>query len=330
MTERFSDAEARLLDRFGPPPLAPGFADRVTARLPSDTALVPKRRSARGGWRRGRIALVAGVGSTLLSVGAAAAGLLGARVQNMPVITTIATAVDAPRATPVVAPLARPKRASARPSVAAKTGESGVSTTGVPTQPAAGQLLADQIEARMKRRDAKGLSVPSLPRLEARRDALVASGDPRGETMTAALAILKDRAASGALPAPRMQREINPSQWRARMAALSDEDRAAIEARRQLRRQQRMGGAESGAAPSDGQAAPSPNGQRLRERWMQMTPEQRAEWRARRAAREALLSPEQRQQLQDRRAQRRSQMLSPREEPISATEPMPPESSTPQ
>ena len=92
MTQPFSDPEMRMLDRFAPPPLPAGFADRVLTKLPTETVSPPRRRDPRGGWRRGRVALIAGVGSALLSVGAAAAGLLGVTVQNMPVITSIADA----------------------------------------------------------------------------------------------------------------------------------------------------------------------------------------------------------------------------------------------
>ncbi len=333
MTRVFSDAEARMLDSFGPPPLAPGFADRVTARLSADILPPAKRRDPRGSWRRGRVALFAAVGGTLLSVGAAAAGLLGARMQSMPVITTIAEAVDAPRAAPTPAPTAQRNGALAK-SAAAATGGNVAAPIVPPTQQNDAELLADRIEARMKRRDALGLSVPSLSRLEARRDALTATGDRRAETMAAAVAILASRADAGALPAPRSQGEVNRTQWRARMAALSPEDRAAAQARREWRRQQQMAagpsavtGDSDAALVTKGSAQPLLNGQRLRERWIAMTPEQRAEWRARRAAREALMTPQQRQQLQERREQRRRQTLAPHD---AAPEPMPPEAEVPQ
>ncbi len=339
MTKGFSEGEAAMLGRFVPPPLAPGFADRVTARLPSEGVIVPKRRDPRGGWRRGRIALVAGVGSALLSVGAAASGILGITVQNMPVIATIAAAVDAPRAKPVAvdpkpvrAALARPK-----PEVRGQTGERAPPPL-VQTQLPEATRLAEQIEARMKRRDARGLGVPSIAMIEARRDRMIARGDPRAETMTAALAILKSREDAGALPAPRSQNQPKRDQWRARMAALSPEQRAVVEARRERRRLQRQEAAETGAAPADAKPAQSvdrrsesgANGQRFRQKWMEMTPEQRAEWRARRDAREATMTPEQRQQLQERRDQRRQQMLRGREGLTGGPEPAPLDTPAPQ
>jgi hypothetical protein len=337
MTDAFSEAEARILDRFAPPPLAPGFADRVVTRLPFDAVPLPRRGDPRGGWRRGRVALLAGIGGALLSVGAAAAGLLGARLQNMPVITTIATVVDAPRVPRDSSSPPPRKSAFAKPKPADASGEGKALVTVLPTQPEGALFLADRIEARMKRRDVQGLSVPSLARIEARRDAMVARDDPRAETLTAALAILKDRAEAGTLPRPRTQRQVNREQWRARIAALPPEERVAIEARRELRRQQRLAAVEpegantsSGEPVTEGAAEGRFNGQRPRERWMQMTPEERAEWRAKRAAREAMMTPEQRERLKQRREERRSRMLAPREGLTGGPEPAPLESAAPQ
>ena len=204
----------------------------------------------------------------------------------------------------------------------------------VPAAPPAALQLAEQIEARMKRRDAQGLSVPSIARLEARRDRMIAEGDPRAETMGAALVILKARADAGGLPAPRTQRQVNREQWRARVAALPPEERQMIEARREWRRQQRMA-ASAQSAPAGESAAPvtadpAPVLGHFRERWANMTPEQRAEWRAKRAAREAMMTPEERQRLEERRAARRQQMLRAHEGLTGGPEPAPQETDAPQ
>lgn len=337
MTKGFSEAEARMLDRFAPPPLSPGFADRIMARLPHEAVTVPRRRDPRGGWRRGRIALIAGVGSALLSVGAAASGILGVTVQNMPVITTIADAVDAPRAASVVKEARPAKAAVAIAKPKAPIAGTGVTRAEPAVQPTAALVLADQIEARMRWRDAQGLSVPALAGIERRRDALLAQGNPRAETMTAAIAVLKERADAGTLPAPRTQRQVNAEQWRARMASLFPQERAAAQARREWRRQQRLaaddqGAGEGGGAPARAEAAAKPVGGagRMRERWLRMTPEERAEWRARRAAREAMMTPEQRQRLEAWRAARRQQMQRAPEGVTAEPDPAPGETDTPQ
>jgi hypothetical protein len=95
----FSSAARRALDRFEPPALAPGFADRVLGRVrardDADLPPLPKRTSrwAASPWRRGGVLFGALAGASLVSAAAAATGVFGEPVE-VPVISPIARSLD--------------------------------------------------------------------------------------------------------------------------------------------------------------------------------------------------------------------------------------------
>ncbi len=101
----FTSAEHAALRAVEPPPLSLDFTDRVMARLndPRDpsTALRAPRGDRRGRWRRTGIVLMSGVVAGLLSVGAAASGLLGTSIQSLPVVSFVVQKLTPKRPKPL-------------------------------------------------------------------------------------------------------------------------------------------------------------------------------------------------------------------------------------
>jgi hypothetical protein len=155
----FSSREDRLLRALDPPPLSAGFADRVMAGLPrGGTQARATGRDRRGGWRRISRPLLAGVGFAVLSVGAAASGLLGTRIQNMPVIASIAESVA-----PEPKPAPKPVQVAAKPktSAQAKTPEivnaEPLATPREAWREERAERIVDRLERRAERRKEMGL-----------------------------------------------------------------------------------------------------------------------------------------------------------------------------
>jgi Spy/CpxP family protein refolding chaperone len=333
MTEPFSAAEKRILDSFVPPPMRAGFADRLTAQIAAEDVSVPRRRDPRGGWRRQRFAILGGIGAGLLSVGAAATGILGVTVQNMPVIASIAAVVKAPS---VKAP---PNAASTPKSVAAPAAKATTSpkANDVPevaiTADAATTRLADRIEARMRVRAENGQTVPGLPELTARHAIMVARGDPNAERFGNALTLLKARDLPTATAMPD-RRLANLERRRAMFEAMTPEERERFRERQQQRQAARRALRENSASAIDPSAA-SPELPLPGRRWRDMTPEERKAFRQRRLAREAQMTPEQRAALQAIRAKRRERRMEaieqdPREANVAPPEFVAPEMTPPQ
>jgi hypothetical protein len=120
----FSSEERRALDRFEPPALATGFADRalerVRARDEADLPPLPKRSGrwrAASPWRRGGALLGALAGVSLVSAAAAATGVFGEPVE-VPVISPIARSLDiVPAPVARAAPPAQAAAPAAQPGV---------------------------------------------------------------------------------------------------------------------------------------------------------------------------------------------------------------------
>lgn len=264
-------AEDRLLRSIAPPPLSAGFADRVLAALPADGAPLPPLRPARdrrGAWRRPRTWLIGGIAAGLLSVGAAAAGLLGGRIQNLPVIATIAQAV-----TPMAPVPAKPKlRLAEKPKPAVPPNAQPAAAEPVAALPVTrhelqreviAQRIADRIERRQARRAAMGLPSgdPHMRRALRQRLQQVPPAE-RAALIARVRDIRQERAATDG-PAPLATPATQPetiAERRARRAAwlaqLTPEQREALRERRRLNRERRMQRLAEDLQPADPVPAP--------------------------------------------------------------------------
>jgi len=228
--------EDRLLRAVEPPPVSGGFADRVMAALPAIEPTRSAPRDRRGPWLRKRKIVIASVAAGLLSVGAAAAaGLLGGRMQRLPVIATIAEAVN-PR--PVVAPKIIAKRPTTVTPPAKKDASVSVLTELDARREMAAQRIADRIARREAWRAARGLPPvdPGIRRVAQARLEQLPPGERRA-LVERVQAIRNERAASGAdetpLPETRVERR---QRWRERLKPLSPEERERLREWRERRR----------------------------------------------------------------------------------------------
>lgn len=154
MTDWPIPAEDRVLRALEPPPLSAGFADRMMARLPGENRTWSSRPSARAGWQRLSRPLIAGVGLAVLSVGAAASGLLGKDIRNMPVIAQIAQTV-APDPKPTISAKVAEKPVPA--PVPAKVPEIVNAEPLKTPRELRAERIVDRLEHRAERRAALGL-----------------------------------------------------------------------------------------------------------------------------------------------------------------------------
>lgn len=178
-------AVARALDRLEPPPMSDDFTARVLAATDGlDGALppLPKVRPAkRGLWRRSRNLAIGVAAFSLVSAAAAATGLLGERVQDLPVIAAIAAkiapnhkhAVSKPQqAASGLAAVPAPA-APAAPEVAAASEAVPLPAT-APKQEVRREAIAKWVTERRERRAAQGLPVASPRQVAAVRERLAA------------------------------------------------------------------------------------------------------------------------------------------------------------
>ena len=145
-----TDALNTALNRFDVPPISAGLADRVmtAAATPTAVPFAAPRRDRRGMWRRGRQVLLGTMAVGLLSAAAVASGLLGRVGIEVPVLT----AMLAPEPKPVVKPVrVAPKPAVAR--AAAATTPPVVAQTVPPVVVAQPLSPAERMALRAERRE---------------------------------------------------------------------------------------------------------------------------------------------------------------------------------
>lgn len=168
---------ARALDGYAPPPLPPGFAERVLAAAEARAAPLPDlRRPARGGrgWRMGRRIAIGVASFGALATAAAATGLLGRL--DLPVLsagtvwaslTGTAAAAPAPARTaprPAAAPVASPTVAIVGPiDTPEELGEAfrRIDEVRKGRREERGQIIDQRIASEIERRRAAGLPVPT-------------------------------------------------------------------------------------------------------------------------------------------------------------------------
>ena len=177
MTDWLSPSADAALRSVDAPPLSADFSDRVMAGLDARLRAKPEARSAadrRGPWKRRRVILMTGLAAGLLSVGAAASGLFGVSIRNMPVVGVFVERLSP--AKPVFAaakpipkpPVSKPKaRLSAAPIAEPVASVSDQPPLGLPgmrrelRREVVAQRIADRMQERDERRQALGL--PSRP-----------------------------------------------------------------------------------------------------------------------------------------------------------------------
>jgi hypothetical protein len=205
---------AAALDSLTPPPMSKNFADRVMAATQAAPPLPTPRTTRRGGWAR-RHGLILGLaGFSLLSAAAAATGVLGESMQNLPVISVIAERIaPKPKAKPklVVAPkppLPAPAKAvppSAQPVVVAPAVpviEPLPVTREEVRREVAARLIAEKLAKREAWRREHGLAGPPRhlpPRL---RERLRALPPPERRALIERVRQIRQEQESGSTPPP--------------------------------------------------------------------------------------------------------------------------------
>ena len=177
MTDWLTPSEDAALRSVDAPPLSADFSDRVMAQLDARLRAKPEARSAadrRGPWKRGRVILISGLAAGLLSVGAAASGLFGISIRNMPVVGVFVERLSP--AKPVLAaakPI--PKPAVSTPKAQLSAAPIAEPVASVSDQPPLGlpgmrrelrrEVVAQRIVDRMQQRDERrqALGLPSRP-----------------------------------------------------------------------------------------------------------------------------------------------------------------------
>jgi hypothetical protein len=275
---------ARALGDYTPPPLPPGFAERVLAAAESRPAPLPGlRRPARSGrgWRMGRrIAIgVASIGA--LATAAAATGLLGRLDLPLPAAGTVlaslsGTTVAAPAPAPSV-----PRPAPVAPAAPATVAIAGpidtpeeldetfrrVDAVRKGRRDERSQLIDQRIASEIERRRAAGMPVPTAEqearlrqrieeartrreqfldeRVKMRREELERRVES-GEALTRET-ILRPLREDSSTPRPRERIE--------RLRRMPPEERRALIEEWRQRRAGRLGGTAPGSAPAP--AAPA-------------------------------------------------------------------------
>jgi hypothetical protein len=217
MTDWLNPAQDAALRQIEPPPMSGDFAERLMARLPMTVAVLPKSgstRARRRPWQKARTALVAGAAFGLISISAAASGLFGVSVRNMPVIGTFVERVS---------PAAPPKRVI-KPIIPAKKGPSRMAP----------------------------ISVPTMEPLPPVRSEVILSPDIRREAFAERIAQkMEQRAARRAALGLPPQRRPLPPHLRERLKAMEPEQRRALMKRvRDIRREQRRSALAAEGGPS--------------------------------------------------------------------------------
>lgn len=241
---RNDPALAAALDRFAPPPMRAGFADRVTeaalARAPS-TPQPPLRRSGRGRWTRTRMTLVGVATFGLVSAAAAASGVFGPITRETPVIgriiASVAPSVIAkPKPKPVQLAKAKPRPAEGAKSVAAmpKPALPSAEPPLTDVQEARAQRIADRLEQRAERRKERGLPPRPIPRWKIKQALKDIPPEERRATIKRARELRRE--AKGLPPVTDEQRLSKRAERQEKWQSLSVEERLEkVNARRARR-----------------------------------------------------------------------------------------------
>ncbi|THD37302.1 MAG: hypothetical protein E7773_04540 [Sphingomonas sp.] len=280
----FSASEQAALDRVTVPPIRAGLAGDVVAAARSGAAL--PRRSARSGWRRhGRLLLGAGA-LVIASATAAATGLLDHLPIRIPGITRVAAA-PAPKPKHVVR-VEEPRAEAGKPVALAALPLADPT----PIAPAPEEQWRERRAARI----AAGLPV-ARPLIQRAMAAKLRALPPDQR----AAAIAEWRRIKALPPA---ERKLAVAKIKADFLAQHPKMAARYEARLEARSAAAADGNKPQIGPPLPAAAPRPGA---------LTPDQRAERRARRQAMLAGLTPEQRAERQQQwrawRQQRRAMGL---------------------
>ena len=168
-------ATARALDRYDVPPLSASFADRLMAKAieGDDIAALPpvvplRSLTRRGLWTRGRRMMIGAAALSLISAGAAATGVFGDAVKNVPVIGPL-IAIVAPKPDPkpkaIVAP--KPKPAPAAPKLASPPVIGEEAPPIEVAEPTQGQVIPAYIRRQIRREIIAQRVVDQIERNEA-------------------------------------------------------------------------------------------------------------------------------------------------------------------
>ncbi len=268
----YDPAMAAALDQLQPPPISLDFADRVMAATQSAPVPPPvvAPRPARRGWARKRNWAMGVAGLSLLSAAAAASGVLGESLQNLPVISVIAAQiapkpkvkpklVTPPKPTPEVAKKPEPV-ATAIPVIEAPApviAQLPVSREEVRREIVA-QAIANRIAKREALRKARGQQSLPMHMPPAARERLAQMPPDERKMLIERIRQIRQEQMSGAAPPP---------------------ERATIIDRATQIRQKRAAARE---------AAPQQTAPLERPRWRDLSPEQRQEIRADMQRRRAL------------------------------------------
>lgn len=289
-----TDALHLALDRFDVPPMATGLADRimVTAAIPASALFAAPRRDRRGMWRRGRQVVLGTLAVGLLSAGAVASGFLSSVGINVPVLT----AMLAPKPQPVIKPVRLvPKRPVTRTVIIAPpplTIDPGLAILlPRPLLPAERRALREE---RRERRQAFAAEYPVAAAMirERVREQLQRRALERRQAL---MATGIDPSISGASPLDLADRiALARAARRDRLVAEKMIDRR-IQAREARLAENQISG--TGVVPSQqwGQQLTSEARAARRERFQQMSPEERTQFRDRILQRRAARLERQRQ-----------------------------------
>lgn len=171
MTNWLSPSADAALRGINAPPMSVDFADRLMARLEANPMPKPDtkaRADRRGPWSRGRVILMSAAAAGLISVGAAATGLFGVSIRNMPVVGTFVERIAPAKVAKAPATAKPVQKRPAAQAVAAPVAEPVATDVTLLPPPLPGlrreirrevmaRRIADRMEQRAERREALGL-----------------------------------------------------------------------------------------------------------------------------------------------------------------------------
>ncbi len=291
-----SDALDLALDRFDVPSLSAGLADRIMAASAAPAIARPKspRRDRRGLWRRGRQVLLGTMAVGLLSAGAVASGLLGKVGIAVPVLTAMLAAKPKPlvrpehvvvKRSPAPLPIAPPPATLVDPTppgllprpllpserMALREERRERRQAFAAEHPVAAQIIRERVREQLQRRALERRQALMLPGVDASL-AGARSLEPL-DRVALARAARRDRLIAERMIDRRIQAQEAriAEQQGVASTAPSSSDPPVVPVKPL---------AVDGAAPQRQRALLSPEARALRrERWQQMTPEQRSQFR---------------------------------------------------
>ena len=224
MTDWLSPAADAALRSVSVPPVSADFFDRVMARLEARPAPLPDAkagRDRRGTWKRGWVILMSGIAAGLISVGAAATGLFGDSIRNLPMVGSIVERISPAKTVQMVA---KPHAFRAKaPPVAAPVVEplATVAHEPLPALPglrherrreAVAQRIADRIARRDERRAALGLPPRPLALAPQMRERLRAMPPPERATLVQRVREIRAERIASMQEVPQIQSEIGQTE----------------------------------------------------------------------------------------------------------------------